>query len=299
MIKKAKFLLYRLKWHLAPYINFSAPVHVDIELTSRCNLKCTFCHQQNHQYKLGYMEYVQAEELIKQCADIGVKSVKFNWRGESTQYPYFTKLLEYAQKLGLFTYVNTNLSTDYHSGVLRGLAKFTDILKVSIDSIYGGTYARIRKGARLTRTLKNLMRLAEYRKKNKMPPIIISRRTIGDMEPDRQFTNYFKRIAKEHSIKFKFDIRPAMPRNKSMKKQNERKRKYCGQPSRRLVIGWDGKAFPCCVAYDESIDLFIMGAKHFNIKEIWDMSKEVIPRDNKGLVKLETCRNCTSKDAYK
>jgi sulfatase maturation enzyme AslB (radical SAM superfamily) len=297
-MKKLKWILYRLKWHAAPYINFSAPVHVDIELTSRCNLKCTFCHQQDRKYEIGDMSFEMVDKIIDECGKIGVKSVKFNWRGEVTQ-PSLPLLLAITNSYnnGLFTYLNTNLSCQYGIETIQAIAANFDVLKVSIDTIDNPLYCEIRKGARFTRTMKNLIKLAEYRKKYKMPPIIISRRTLDGMESDKVFKSYFKQFGK-----FKFDIRPAMPRNSNMKKQKERKRKYCGQPSRRIVIGWDGQAWPCCVAYNEPDILDMGNVEDEGIFNIWDgtFRQALIQRLKKNDFRnLDCCKNCTSSEAYK
>jgi len=243
------------------------------------------------------MSFDKVKDILQQCYELGVKSVKFNWRGESTLHKNFPEILEIAHNYGFFINCNTNLYVTDEVRLLGALAKWVDVLKVSIDTMQHHAYRNIRKGSNLSTVITNLMTVAKLRRKYKMPPIIVSRRTIPKMETDKEFKSWFIKS----SEKFKFDIRPAMPRNKSniFGKQKERKRKYCGQPSRRLVIGWDGKVFPCCVAYDDSADLFILGLNQFCISDVWKMSKEVIPRNNKDLLYLETCKNCTSKDAYK
>lgn len=296
-MRKIKFLLFRLKWHIAPYINFKAPVHVDIELTSVCNLSCIFCHQQNRKYKLGAMSLDKVKDILQQCYELGVKSVKFNWRGESTLHKNFPEILEIAHNYGFFIYCNTNLYVTDKGKLLSSLAKWVDVLKVSIDTMQHHAYRNIRKGSDLSTVITNLMILARLRRKYKMPPVIVSRRTIPKMETDEEFKSWFIKS----SEKFKFDIRPAMPRNKSniFGKQKARKRKYCGQPSRRLVIGWDGKVFTCCVAYNEPRNLCLI--INPNINAAWNNGNRETIIDNlkKGYGYPIDCDSCTSKDAYK
>ena len=82
------------------------PVHVDLESVAVCDLRCGssesdpqgFCqiwtHEHirtqgfdEHTYQRGYMDPVLYGRLIQQCADIGVSSVKLNYRGEPSLHP--------------------------------------------------------------------------------------------------------------------------------------------------------------------------------------------------------------------
>jgi len=82
------------------------PVHADIETVAVCDLRCGsteedpkgFCQIWTHEhirmqgmedfsYQRGYMDPVLYGRLIQQCADIGVSSIKFNYRGEPSLHP--------------------------------------------------------------------------------------------------------------------------------------------------------------------------------------------------------------------
>ena len=82
-----KYLAYRAKWKLAGKypINFKAPVHADIELSSNCNMRCTMCPHgidgASDEFIKSFMNYNIAKEVIKQCGEIGVSSIKFSGAG--------------------------------------------------------------------------------------------------------------------------------------------------------------------------------------------------------------------------
>lgn len=306
IIRKIKFLLYRLKWHLAYYFNFKAPLHLDIELTSFCNLNCIFCFRKDKAYKKiknGFIDFELIETILKEAKEIGVKSIKFNWRGEGTLYYLYEQAISLAHSLGFFIYINTNLSLNYSVNFLEMLASKVDVLKVSFDSINEDIYEEIRKNANFKIVIDNIQFLAELRKFLKKPKLIISRRVanIKGLESNKEFKKYFK----DRKIDYiKFDIRPAMKRNQEEiyknKIINRNIRKYCGHPSRRLVISWNGNVYACCVAYFEQEELYLGNIKEKSLKEIWNSRKRKNLISNlKNNIFNNACLNCTSKDAYK
>ena len=305
IIQLIKYFLYRFKWYTARYINYSSPVHLDLELSTRCNLNCKFCFRQDYKYSSKDMDYDLANYIIDEAEEMGVKSIKFNWRGEALLNSEFSNIFRSAKISNLYTMLNTSLAQELSANELGIIAIYIDELDVSIDSMHKETYEKIRKGASFERTLINLRHLYDYRQKHNMPSIIINRRTSElTIESDEQFMYQLSQIGK-----FKFDIRPAMPRNKEdfyfediyYIGEFPRQRKYCGQPSRRMVVDVEGDVWACCVSYTDEEALFLGNIKDENLSEIWDSEKR------KGLVGLlkynifnnETCKNCASGEAYK
>lgn len=295
-----KYLLYRLKWYFAYIINFQAPVHVDIEMTSACHLDCIMCFRNDIEIKARNLNKNLAKLIIDDCVKLGVKSIKFNWRGEALLNYNTCYMIGYAKQNGLVTYLNTSLSCNLNQYQLLLLAEHTDVFKVSIDSIK--VYDDIRQNGNFEIVMENLERIVKYRKSNSKKKVIISRRQIeiDGFETDREFKNFFK----EKGWAVKFDIRPAIKRNKndifSRWLELDLGRRYCGHPSRRLVIGADGSVFMCCVAYGENSELFLGDINHNSLENMWLSKKR---RDL--IFKLKNnkyegiCDKCTSKDSYK
>jgi radical SAM protein with 4Fe4S-binding SPASM domain len=245
------------------------------------------------------MDSGTVQRILLEAKGLGVKSVKFNWRGESTLHPYYIQILNYAKELGFFVYVNTSLSAVYNIEFLEGLAIIPDVLKVSIDSIYKETYEKIRKNGDFNRTLSCLVTLSAYREYYNKSKIIISRRRIKDdgLETDEKFKSFFI----DSGFYVDFDIKDAIIRNREgVYKYNKLVRKYCGQPSRRLVIAVDGDVYACCVAYNED-NILCYGNIHYDtLEDIWkgEQRKNLVYRlkNNKH---LGTCKNCTSNDGWR
>lgn len=80
------------------------PQEVQIELTSRCNLKCPFCFQAS-----GGEELTKGEvfKIIDEVADAGIKGVRFSG-GETLLRKDLLEILQYAKSRNLTTILNTN-----------------------------------------------------------------------------------------------------------------------------------------------------------------------------------------------
>ncbi len=129
------------------------PVHVQLILSDLCNQDCSFCayrmsnglsrelfvtaetHNPNRK-----IETAKAEEIIRDCAALGVKAIQFTGGGEPTVHRDHERLFSLAQELGMQTALVTN-------GVrLKPTAAFLGMtwVRVSVDAGTAETYAGIR-----------------------------------------------------------------------------------------------------------------------------------------------------------
>jgi radical SAM protein with 4Fe4S-binding SPASM domain len=301
-----KKILYRLKWILSPYINFRTPVHIDLELSTKCNLNCEFCFRQEIKYKKQDIDEVV---LIKVWSEIilwkSPLSVKFNWRGEAVlNKRWFYNLAQSFKRYGIITELNTSLSQNLSNDELNSIAENIDRLSISIDSCVPDIYEEIRKGAYFFTTFNNFLLLQYYRELLKKSKIIINRRTskLTEIESDEDFKNYF------YDNNLKFNIKPAQPRNSKKIYLGRitdpykniiydlipiKKNKYCGQPSSRLVVDVDGRVWSCCHAYKEQPELYLGNIKEKSLLEIWNSYKrKALIRDLKHGIYTNACLYC-------
>ena len=76
------FKEYRTKWDEWPK-NFQTgefPLHIDIEASSVCNLRCRFCEAtiDNIGTKFGYMDFDTFTKIIDESAECGLYAIKLN-----------------------------------------------------------------------------------------------------------------------------------------------------------------------------------------------------------------------------
>ena len=159
---------YRREWD-ERYLRKEAgdfPLHLDIDPTNRCNLRCSMCPRTyyvnegrsdwNPSGRLGEMDFSFYEKLIEEGRARGLKSVKLNFLGEPLLYPRLADMVALAAGAGLWVMLNTNatlLGPDMSEKLLR--AGLTDIF-FSFDSPYQDEYEKIRVGANFEKTLANI-----------------------------------------------------------------------------------------------------------------------------------------------
>lgn len=87
------------KWHyVAPF-----PLHVDFEVSSRCNLNCPMCFRRHFENEQTFedMDLDLFRKGIDECVVNDLYSIRLSWRGESTLNPYLIEMIQYARKTGI------------------------------------------------------------------------------------------------------------------------------------------------------------------------------------------------------
>lgn len=304
---------YRTAWNDATIKDPQIPLNVDIELSSVCNLKCPFCFRSDPAFKNPnkFMDSDMAIDIIDDAGKLGVPALKFNWRGEPTLHPDFSEILHYAyadrvhtieecealRKKGYSGYLGrevfhellVNTNGNVPDRAFAGLMLASKVM-ISLDSMNPKTYAEMRRGGSLDRALDTIASLIRTGHKN-----VWVRRVINSTNREEHFVEDVRdrfgsdvKIA-EHFEFFRADKSAAC---------SERPRTYCGYPSQRIVIASDGKMFPCCVDYDETMPLGKYPSD--SLYSVWkSASLNQIRSDLRaGIFKSDACKNCTSFMAY-
>ena len=110
------YLIHRYKFKMYPtqktLTNF--PVHLLIEPTPVCNLRCIMCFQIDKSFSsdrkhVGYMEWNLFKSAIDQAADHQCHAITLASRGEPTLHKRFGEMLSYINEKGLLDVkINTN-----------------------------------------------------------------------------------------------------------------------------------------------------------------------------------------------
>ncbi|MBI3553495.1 MAG: radical SAM protein [Elusimicrobia bacterium] len=81
------------------------PLHVDLELSSACNLTCPMCPTVTDYYKanvdLQLMKFDLFKKLVDEIGPNGVYSIRVSWVGESTMHKRFIDCIKYAKAAGI------------------------------------------------------------------------------------------------------------------------------------------------------------------------------------------------------
>jgi len=294
------FLKYRERWHEYPtnFIVSEFPMHLDIETTNACNLRCPFCattFKNWGPYKKGFLDFALFERIIDEGIDNGLCSVKLSFRGEPLLHPDIAKMISYAKKRGIIDiYFNTNATLLDKDRINQLIDSGLDRISISFEGINKEIYEKYRVGAEYEAVVGNIKRLRHIRdnKKSIYPQIRIQ--TILYPELKEEFSIYVKFWQEFADEVAYLDTRHEKP-------DDEHKGLIadwaCPFLWQRMAILWDGTLLPCLMHGIDDFSFMSLGnVKEVHIKEMWRAEKisEYRQLHQSGQAhKLEACERCS------
>jgi radical SAM protein with 4Fe4S-binding SPASM domain len=270
---------YREKWHRYPeeQILSSFPLHLDLDVTNACNLKCTMCArtlmiEKGSMAGVGFMDFDFYKSLIDQGKTSGLASVKLNFQGEPLLHPKIADMVSYAKQSGIVDImINTNgtLMTAFMAESL--LDAGIDNVFFSFDSADKEKYERIRVGADYDRVVNNIATFVDMKNRKEKRNVQVGVNAVllerDDNEIDALISQW-SQIA--DTITWGWDHHSALKKNYDKSKdldQNPNSCFCCSQLWQRLIVNWDGQCVPCCL--DVERDLVVGDARQSSLQDIW------------------------------
>ena len=286
-----KYKEYRKKWVENPekFIINEFPIHLDIESTNRCNLKCTFCDKLPYLRKdqIGNIDINLYKKIIDEGVKYGLMSVKLSYRGEPLLHENIVEMVRYAKERGILDiYFNTNgmlLNEEMSEALVdAGL----DRISISIEGTDHVAFERERKGAKFLTIEKNIEKLMKIRgRKNVDIPRIRVQTVLLPRIDLKDYCQYWKSRCDEVSA---IDYKDAVNRQRGIKYNWA-----CPQLWQRMTIEWDGTIFPC-----NNCDIRSMALGNYNdrsIYELWHSSEmqKIREAHKRGeSEQIESCDGC-------
>jgi len=153
------YLWFRFRWNYYPRWRIvpSFPLNIDIEVSSRCNLRCDHCFRQYMDIgEDDLMPFEMYKRIVDECARYHLFTLKFSMRGEPTCHPQLPQMVRYAKEKGIKeVWINThggNITTRLATELLKA---HPDWITVSFDGL-GQMYESIRKPLRYRQSLEKL-----------------------------------------------------------------------------------------------------------------------------------------------
>lgn len=278
------------------------PYALDIEPTTRCNLKCPMC---THTYWSRKEQDMSAEVFERIIRDIpSLIKVKLQGIGEPLLSPHFFELLEIAEKYKVCVHTISNGTTLTDTIIDKLYDSSLVELQISLDSPAKSTYEQIRVGADFDKTISKLERLCSHPKRKKMSISIWATIWNDSMHEAPKLVELCKRLgvdslflsfglgnwgdaAVEQSIKG----HRVLPNDTYLKIEKECRQtninspliliifppsdrrgfqiKQCVWPKTSAFISCDGFVTPCCLSVNpEKFNFGNIKDKTFN--EIWN-----------------------------
>jgi len=325
---KNKYHSYRNNWTKNPAIsiknkiygeNFKKrkfiPLCVDIETAAVCDLVCPFCFRQHIVTPDKIMRENLYYKIIDQCSELGVPSIKLNWRGEPLLHPKLPEFIKYAKDKGILeVIINTNAVTLTESLSKRIIKSGLDLLIYSFDGGDKETYEKMRLGRFKKNTFekvyKNIINFNKVRKKLKSSFPLTKIQMIltkDNFKVKKNFFKLFNNIVDDVSVKAYTErggkledidksIMDKIKRkigNKFDEKKIEHwrdindnifvstKRLPCEQPFQRLLITYDGAVSMCCYDWGSRYPVGYIDKQAFiSKKDYLDVEKKIKLKKN-------------------
>ena len=293
IVKSESYKEYRRKWKENPgnYVVQDFPLHLDIEATNACNLKCPFCtFGVTHKHNLGKMNWNVYKCIIDEGKEYNLPSIKLSIRGEPLLHPMIAEMVGYAKKNGLVdVYFNTN-GTLLTEGICQKLIEAgLDRMSISFEGTTKEIYEKNRVGAKYEDVIRNIETLIDFKERNKAnhPRIRIQSVLIPEMEGSLdKYVNFWKEKGVDEIAYLDFEKEAAEEEDLLFPW-------VCPQLWQRMSIWYDGTILPC--VHDTYGLMKVGNMKGFKIAEAWKSELEIayrnLHKNGQGEL-LHSCKIC-------
>ena len=280
------YWLYRAAWDKARQfeLRLPFPLHVDYELSFRCNLRCPICimslpREERNRWGDGgqTLSFQVLRRLLDEGAAKGQAAVGLNGICEPLLTPEIPEIVAYARSVGMLDVMfNTNGLLLDEAVSIRLIEAGLTRLMISLDAATPETYRRIRIGSSYRTVAENVRRFVEIRNGlgRVLPQVRLSfcvtsineheieefrRQWTGvvDFFSIQQYGNTFEgefARAREYLFPQHHPYQPG---------ENPR----CAQPWKRVMVRHNGDVMPCCDA--SGLHLVIGNIHQDSLESIW------------------------------
>jgi len=244
----------------------------------------------------GYMDFGLFKKIIDEARHF-VFDTHLLHRGESLLHHEFFSMVRYAHEAGIVTRFHTNGTLLNEEKSYQLIESGLDQFAFSFDGFDKKTYEEIRVNANFEKTVENIVRFLELKKR------LGSRKPVTILELIN-FPNLHDKIDAGRMEEFMQNFK-GLPLDKVVIKEMHNwagevssvlhRKKYvpCTFLWHALTIFWDGSVLPCTQDFH---GYYVLGnVKDSSIAQIWNSEKivalreKIVRQDIKGLA---TCSNC-------
>ncbi|MFN5372336.1 MAG: radical SAM/SPASM domain-containing protein [Bacteroidia bacterium] len=306
-------LSYSISKTTGRVFHFGKPLHISVEPTTSCNLRCPECPSGLRAFSrpTGMLQPELLHKIVDELHP-SLASINFYFQGEPYLNTRLHEMIAYAAKKKIYTAVSTNahyLSAEIAEATVKsGLHR----LIISIDGNTQETYAQYRIGGRLEKVIEGTKAIITAKKKlrSRTPHVIFQFLVV---KPNEHETEAILKRAKElgvNEVRFKtaqlYDFEHGNP----LIPEQERYSRYrkgldgrwhlknklvnsCWRMWQGCVFTWDGSVVPCCFDKDAQHKLGSIQSEPF--EQLW--RNEAYSNFRAAVLsnrsQIDICRNCT------
>ncbi|MGB5637103.1 MAG: radical SAM protein [Waterburya sp.] len=156
-----------------PNLSFS-PRSIQIECTTRCNLKCTFCEISYWTETPADLEFDNVQQMVAHLPKL--KRIDLTGIGEALVNNNFFEIVKFLKDKGIYITLNDNFTLMTEQTARRIIDLGIDQIFLSLDGATADTYESIRRGAKFERVIANVKRLVALKQEmgSKLPEVKIN-----------------------------------------------------------------------------------------------------------------------------
>ncbi len=137
------------------------PITADIEPTTVCNFRCSFCQSASMRDRKPYLDY---EDFVRFLDELPLLlRVKIQGMGEPLLNKAFFEMVRYARRKGIYTVSVTNGSLLDEANCRKMIDSGLDSVLISVDGAAKETYEHLRPGGNFDLLCRNVQRLTRLR----------------------------------------------------------------------------------------------------------------------------------------
>ena len=290
------YIKNRLEWHFNPRLHHipKFPSHVDIELSSLCNLNCAMCYTTTEEFKekvnAGLIDFEVFKKIVDEGAKYGLYSIRLSLRGEPFLHPEIYEMIKYAKEKGI-----KEVSSLTHGGQIdeEKFEKLVDLgldwLTISFDGI-GEMYEKIRHPLKFDDAVQKIKNYQQIKKRKKSVKPVIKVQTVWPAisKNPEEFYKIFDTITDQIASNPLIDY---LGNDTNIVYE---KNFTCPQLWQRMVISSDGRVMVC--ANDEMGSHIVGDVKEDSVYDIWHGKKmneaRKIHLRHKGTEEMDVCKHC-------
>lgn len=295
----SRYIEYRRQWEENPknQIVSDFPLHLDIEVSGRCNLMCLHCYRFSRRTNIGDMDFDLFKKIIDEGKNNNLCAINPSLMGESFLHPQLMDMVDYAKSNGVLdVIINTNgtlIDKKMSEKILKngGL----DTIIFSVDAITKETYNKIKYGSDFKLVNQNIEYLIDLKEERQLrkPKVIVQ--MIDQKQTHDELLNfiYYWRTKADGVRIATFQSPDGTPNDKRRAQSIPETIFPCPQLWQRLSITWDGTVYPCLG--DNACREPLGNVKETSIYDIWHGERLNYLREKHSRYEandIEVCLHC-------
>ena len=265
---------YRKEWVRRPTERDPGdyPIHVDIETTTKCNLRCTMCFQS---FDKPVQENMMPDDIMDILYEISgnAYSIKLQYRGEPLTDSFLPYAVKQAKRNGITeVMINTNANLLKGDMAKKVLLSGLDKIIFSVEGSNKDIYNQTRIGGDFDTVVENIKNFMDMRKELNLshPQTRVQMVKTEDNASDVEaFLEFWKDKVDEVAVEDELDFHAETADTTPLPDW------ACPQLYQRLIVLADGDIVPCCksIIGGTGKQVVLGNIKDMTIKEAWTGTK--------------------------